>query len=134
MISLISGTLSRSGIEGPGRYKTMTLAAAEFIRRFLVHVLPKGFHRIRHAGFLANGNRAEAIAKARELLKAPAAAPPPQDTPPAEEPFKLERPCPCCGGRMRVIEIFTRGGSPSPKYHPSHRPPPAPLGIRLDTS
>jgi len=85
-------------------------------------------------GFLANGNRAEAIAKARELLKVPAAAPPPQDTPPAEEPFQLERPCPCCGGRMRVVEIFARGGSPSPKYHPSYRARPAPLVIRLDTS
>jgi Putative transposase len=51
-------------VEGPGRYKIMTLATPEFIRRFLMHVLPKGFHRIRHAGFLANGNRAEAIAKA----------------------------------------------------------------------
>jgi hypothetical protein len=61
-----------------------------------MHVLPKGFHRIRHAGFLANGNRAEAIARARELLKVPAAAPPPQEIPPADEsePFKLERPCP----------------------------------------
>jgi hypothetical protein len=122
-------------VEGPGRYKTMTLATPEFIRRFLMHVLPKGFHRIRHAGFLANGNRAEAIAKARELLKVPAPAPPPQDTPPAEaaEPFKLERPCPCCSGRMRVVETFARGSSPSPKYRPS-RAPLAVLVIRLDTS
>ena len=55
-------------VEGPGRYKTMTLATHEFIRRFLMHVLPKGFHRIRHYGLLANGNRAAMIAKARELL------------------------------------------------------------------
>jgi Putative transposase/Transposase zinc-binding domain len=130
----VTFTVKDYRIEGPGRYKTMTLATPEFIRRFLMHVLPKGFHRIRHAGFLANGNRAEAIAKARELLKAPAAAPPPQDTPPAEEPFKLERPCPCCGGRMRVVEIFARGGSPSQKHHPSRRESPAPLVIRLDTS
>jgi hypothetical protein len=54
-------------IEGPARYKTMTLATDEFIRRFLIHVLPKGFHRIRHYGLLANGNRPENIAHAREL-------------------------------------------------------------------
>ena len=58
-------------IEGPGRYKTMTLATHEFIRRFLIHVLPKGFHRIRHYGLLANGNRAANIARARELLAVP---------------------------------------------------------------
>ena len=58
-------------IEGPGRYKTMTLATDEFIRRFLIHVLPKGFHRIRHYGLLANGNRADNIAHARELLAVP---------------------------------------------------------------
>ena len=55
----------------PSRYKTMTLATEEFIRRFLMHVLPKGFHRIRHYGLLANGNRADHIAKARELLNVP---------------------------------------------------------------
>ena len=58
-------------IEGPGRYKTMTLPTHEFIRRFLMHVLPKGFHRIRHYGLFANGNRAANIARARELLAAP---------------------------------------------------------------
>jgi hypothetical protein len=55
-------------IEGPGRYTTMTLDVREFIRRFLIHVLPKGFHRIRHYGLLASANRAETIAQARELL------------------------------------------------------------------
>ena len=55
-------------IEGPGRYTTMTLAVGEFIRRFLIHVLPKGFHRIRHYGLFASSNRAETIARARELL------------------------------------------------------------------
>jgi hypothetical protein len=55
-------------IEGPGRYTTMTLHTHEFIRRFLMHVLPKGLHRIRHYGFLANGTRAENIAEVRELL------------------------------------------------------------------
>src|ERR1700682_5761486 len=58
-------------IEGPGRYKTMTLATHEFIRRFLIHVLPKGFHRIRHYGLLASGSRAANIARARELLAVP---------------------------------------------------------------
>ena len=58
-------------IEGPARYKTMTLATDEFIRRFLIHVLPKGFHRIRHYGLLANGNRAANIAHARQLLAVP---------------------------------------------------------------
>ena len=55
-------------IEGPGRYTTMTLDVGEFIRRFLIHVLPKGFHRIRHYGLFASANRAETIAWARELL------------------------------------------------------------------
>ena len=58
-------------IEGPGRYKMMTLAPAEFIRRFLIHVLPNRFHRIRHYGLFANGGRAENIARARELLAVP---------------------------------------------------------------
>ena len=57
-------------IEGPGRYKTMTLSPGEFIRRFLIHVLPKGFHRIRHYGLLASGTKAETIARARELIAA----------------------------------------------------------------
>lgn len=120
-------------IEGPGRNKTMTLATPEFIRRFLMHVLPKGFHRIRHAGFLANGNRAQNIAKARELLGVPAVvAPPPRDTPLAgeNEPFKLERPCPCCGGRMRVVEVFARYSGPSPKYSAAA----ATVIVRLDSS
>ena len=69
-------------VDGPERYKTMTLATDEFIRRFLMHVLPKGFHRIRHYGLLANGNRAENVAKARELLAVPAPAgePEPEST------------------------------------------------------
>src|SRR6476619_1625883 len=89
-------------IEGPGRYKTMTLATEEFIRRFLITVLPKGFHRIRHYALLANGNRADNIARARELL----AVPKPQSnaasagSADASEPLTHEHPCPCCGGRM----------------------------------
>jgi hypothetical protein len=101
-------------VDGPERWKTMTLHPHEFIRRFLVHVLPKGFHRIRHYGMFANGNRAEAIARARELL---AVAPPPPKEAPAsatgvDEPRVLASPCPCCGGRMRIIETFEAGAQP----------------------
>jgi hypothetical protein len=116
-------------IDGPARYKTMTLATDEFIRRFLIHVLPKGFHRIRYYGLLANGNRAANIARARELLAVPA-RPKAPETPAAavEEPRALPRPCPCCGGRMFIIETFARG------CEPKHRPTPAPAEIRIDTS
>ena len=108
----------------------MTLAVDEFIRRFLIHVLPGGFHRIRHYGLFANGGRADNIARARELLAVP------------EPPRRARRrrrcrlptsrqtpahPCPCCGGRMIIIETFERGSSP--------RPPTAPVAaIRIDTS
>ena len=116
-------------IEGPGRYKTMTLATDEFIRRFLIHVLPKGFHRIRHYGLLANGNRADNIARARELLTVPkprndAASAGSTDT---SEPPTHEHPCPCCGGRMIIIETFERGSTP--RYRPT-----PPTAIRIDTS
>src|SRR2546427_1886155 len=69
-------------IEGPGRYKTMTLPTHEFIRRFLMHVLPRGFHRIRHYGLLASGNRVANIARVRQLLAVPARSEQP-DTPAA---------------------------------------------------
>jgi hypothetical protein len=117
-------------IDGPERYKTMTLATDEFIRRFLMHVLPKGLHRIRHYGLLASSGRAENVAKARELLAVPPRVEEP-DGPMAaepEEPRVLPRPCPCCGGRMIVIETFARGSEPR------HRPTPAPAVIRIDTS
>jgi hypothetical protein len=117
-------------IEGPGRYKTMTLPTHEFIRRFLMHVLPKGVHRIRHYGLFANGNRAANIARARELLAAPAPSEPPEtsEAAPLDESRVLPRPCPCCGGRMIIIETFARG------CQPKHRPTPAPIAIRIDTS
>jgi len=117
-------------IEGPGRYTTMTLDTGEFIRRFLIHVLPKGFHRIRHYGLLANGQRAANIARARELLAmpAPAKASAPTKSATPDEPRVLPRPCPCCGGRMIVIEIFERGCAPR------NRPNPMPPIIRMDTS
>jgi Putative transposase/Transposase zinc-binding domain len=115
-------------IEGHGRYTTMTLDTGEFIRRFLIHVLPKGFHRIRHYGSFASGNRAETIARARELLGLA--------TPVAEEKVEIDpaaaqvlaQSCPRCGGRMFVIETFEAGCQP--RYRPT-----APLvAIRIDTS
>src|SRR6202049_3061469 len=115
-------------IEGPGCWKTMTLAPHEFIRRFLMHVLPKGFHRIRHYGLLASGTRAANIARARELLAVPNRSEQ-SETPEAaalHEPRRLPRPCTCCGGRMFIIETFARG------CQPKHRPTPAAIGI--DTS
>jgi Putative transposase len=102
----------------------------EFIRRLLLHVLPKGFHRIRHYGVFANGDRAANIARARELLSAaPRVAEPEEEKPAApDEPRILPCPCPRCGGRMIVIEVFARG------REPRHRPTPAPAPIRVDTS
>ncbi len=109
------------------RTKMMTLAIDEFIRRFLLHVLPDGFHRIRHYGLFANGGRAVNIARARQLLNVPAThnklghADGANDN----EPPTVAHPCPCCGGRMIIIETFDRDCAPR------HRPT-AP--IRIDTS
>ena len=84
------------------RHRTMTLHADEFIRRFLLHVLPTGFHRIRHYGLLASGGRKANVARARELLAIPVI----KATAALDEPPDPRPPCPCCGGRMVVIEIF----------------------------
>src|SRR5713101_8079607 len=91
-------------VEGRDHDKTMTLATGEFIRRFLIHVLPKGLHRIRHYGLFANGSRAENIARARELLFMPPRLTEPHDPKAAEpgDPQLHPHPCPCCGGRMIV--------------------------------
>jgi len=117
-------------IEGPGRYQTMKLSTNEFIRRFLMHVLPAGFHRIRHYGLLASGTRAANIAQARRLLAVPSCSKQPDTSQavPIDEPRTLPQPCPCCGGRMFIIETFARG------CEPKHRPTPAPVAIRIDTS
>jgi predicted Zn-ribbon and HTH transcriptional regulator len=110
--------------EGRDRYKQMTLATFEFIRRFLIHVLPKGFHRIRHYGLFAKSACADNIARARELLAA--AKPEGQPTSAAVDPSKP--PCPCCGGRMVIIEVFARGAMPR------HQPTAPTNRIRIDTS
>lgn len=107
---------------GADRQQVMTLPPDEFIRRFLLHVLPTGFHRIRHYGLLAGGTRKDSLALARRLL---AVAPPPEDTAP-EEPPDTRPPCPCCGGQMVVIEAFARWQQP-------RAPPPAPSPNRKIT-
>jgi hypothetical protein len=116
--------------DGRDRQKVMTLATDEFIRRFLIHVLPSGFHRIRHYGLLASGTRADNIARARQLLEVPPAQPEAGDTNCAEanEPRSLAHPCPRCGGRMVIIETFQRGSSPR------YRPAASLAAIRVDTS
>jgi hypothetical protein len=102
-------------VEGPGRYTTMTLGPHEFIRRFLIHVLPKGFHRIRHYGLLAGRARDERLAQARELLQVTAStATDPEHEAAADDGHQavLATPCPCCGGRMIIIETFEAGCQP----------------------
>jgi hypothetical protein len=96
--------------DGQARYGVMTLDAHEFIRRFLLHVLPDGFHRIRHCGLFANPTRAGTIAKARALL-ADAAHPEPAPAKALTEPMP-PIPCPCCGGPMILVEVFERGTIP----------------------
>ena len=107
---------------GRSRSKVMRVAPGEFMRRFLLHVLPDGFHRIRHYGLFANGHRAEKLALCRTLLKVIPTVNHEQgddgehnDDPPA---------CPCCGGRMKIIETFERGQMPrtnvsTPRYDTS---------------
>ena len=116
--------------EGRERYQVMTLATHEFIRRFLMHVLPAGFHRIRYYGLLASAKRADNVARARELLTPPLlpvdAIKAANSTP--DEQQAANHRCPCCGGRMIIIERFERGSAPH--HHPS---PPMPV-IRIDTS
>jgi hypothetical protein len=92
-----------------GRIKPMTLTPHEFLRRFLLHVLPDGFQRIRHYGFLANSHRRAKLALIRKLLPlAPAATNSPStlQTEPAQVDLPEAPPCPCCGGRMQIVEIL----------------------------
>jgi hypothetical protein len=122
-------------IDGPGRYKVMTVHPHEFIRRFLIHVLPKGLHRIRHYGLLANGQRVANLAKARDLLRVKTIDPADDHLPradadePADTPTVLPRPCPCCGARMLIIETFDGVCRPRPHEHRSRAAP-----RRIDTS
>jgi hypothetical protein len=107
-------------ISGPKRHKTMTLSTHEFMRRFLIHVLPKGQHRIRHYGFLGNGYRTANIARIRQLLNAKATD---EDTTTGiadDDTRILALPCPGCGGRLRIIESF------APQHQP--RAPPTSSG------
>ena len=109
---------------GRERFRTMKLAPGQFIRRFLLHVLPNGFHRIRHYGLLASATCKGNIARARELIAAPVAV---TDPPAEHDDVDLAAstaadhrpPCPCCGGRMVIVETFQRGraprGPPSPE-------------------
>ena len=106
-------------VDGPGRCKTMTLKPHEFIRRFPIHVLPKGQHRIRHYGLFANGNRAANIARIRQLLTARVPAPDTaaantEATDAGEQPRLLALPCPCCGGHLIIVAAFGPGG---PSHH-----------------
>jgi hypothetical protein len=109
-------------IEGRDRYKRMTLATDEFIRRFLIHVLPRGLHRIRHYGLFVKSACAKNIARARELL----AAAKPEGKPDAVDQGRPT--CSCCGGRMITIEVFARGATPR------HWPTGPATVIRIDTS
>jgi Putative transposase/Transposase zinc-binding domain len=114
-------------LDGPDRWKTITLNPHEFIRRFLIHVLPKGFHRIRHYGLFANGNRVANIARARELLNVPPRVKgADEEKAAADDPRVLPCPCPRCGGRMIIIETFAAGMQPTSW--------PEAIPIRIDTS
>jgi len=108
---------------GADRQQVMTIAADEFIRRFLLHVLPKGFHRIRHYGLLAGATRKAHLERARQLLAV--AAPAADDS--TVELQEFRPPCPCCGGHMVIIEIFERryqSRAPPYRTRPSGRKAP----------
>ena len=109
---------------GGQQKKVMHLDAGEFMRRFLLHVLPDGFHRIRHYGLFANGHRAEKLALSRKLLNVSVVARVEDDASGAEAEIDEPPPCPCCGGRMRLIETFERGTTPRSSI----------IVMRIDTS
>ncbi|MBL6942639.1 MAG: IS91 family transposase [Rhodospirillales bacterium] len=111
--------------KGQTRHKLMTLATHEFIRRFLIHVLPLRFHRIRHYGLFANAARAKNLTRLRQLLGVSIQDSKNETADAANdnEPQILAQPCPCCGGRMIIIETFERGEQP-------RAPPPKPIGAQ----
>jgi hypothetical protein len=124
-------------LDGAERYnRVMTLDTSEFIRRFLMQVLPSGFHRIHYYGFLTCQTRAKNIERTRQLLAVPlipledikAASSKASTSAQPEESKAPEHPCPCCGSNMRIIETFLRG------QQPKHKPTPIPPEIRIDTS
>ncbi|MBX9910289.1 MAG: transposase [Beijerinckiaceae bacterium] len=99
-----------------------------FIRRFLLHVLPDGFHRIRHYGLLASSRHAYPIARIREIIAAPTPDDIARDDVPVaaaqpEQASELHPPCPCCGGRMILVERFAPGTAPRTI-----------VAVRIDTS
>jgi hypothetical protein len=98
----------KNGTKGRTRHKAMTLEPGEFMRRFLLHVLPTGFHRIRHYGLLANGSRKASLAMARELLCEPTSpvAPASGEDPGIKQPSFV---CMHCGRAMVILQTFTRG-------------------------
>jgi len=103
--------------QGKDRYRIMTLEAHEFIRRFLIHVLPTGFHRIRHYGLFANGGRKKNLNLIRQLLNASASEPEPNDNgigkqEKTEDDKPAGYPCPTCGEPMTIIETFEAGQQP----------------------
>ena len=107
---------------GRTRPKVMRLSTAEFMRRFLLHVLPDGFHRVRHYGLFANGHRAAMLARCRELLDV-APAPAEADGGGAREKQRRAKvvvpACPCCGGPMLIVE---RLPGPTPRRYPARKP------------
>lgn len=110
--------------DGPERQRVMTLATDEFIRRFLLHVLPRGFHRIRHYGLLAGSTRKSSLARARRLLEV---NPEPVNDDTDEHPADHRPPCPCCGGHMVIVETFERWRQPrAPPTRPRLSREPAP--------
>ena len=103
--------------DGADRQRVMTIGTDEFIRRFLLHLLPRGFHRIRHYGLLSASAREANLTRARELL----AVAPPLDDELSEEPVDAHTPCPYCGGHNVIIETFARWSQPRA---PPHGPDP----------
>jgi hypothetical protein len=124
LVSLSAGNVSFrwKDYRQDGKGKVMTLQAGEFIRRFLMHTLPDGFHRIRHYGLFANGHRADMLNLCRALLDKPSSSTAPNDSDDADQSDTTQdlHLCPCCGGRMKIIETFdgpyaSRGEATDPK-------------------
>jgi hypothetical protein len=105
-------------IKSGDRMKVMRLRTSEFIRRFLIHVLPSGFHRIRHTGFLANGIRRDRIEMIRRLLDVDPDADLKADDDQCTDTNEKEQACPKCGGVMIVVETFKRGQTPKSRAPP----------------